>query len=396
MSVFRVKNSPFYQYDFQFKGRRFFGSTQTGDEREAKAFEKGRRAEAKRVVEHELATGRRPLTMQIACDRWWEQHGRHGSDSGIRNALDWLIAFFGPHVALHDVNDDLISQAVEARRKDVVRTGKDENGTMLYRPVSNRTVNKTVPSLLSRVFTRARKNWNATILAEPDWTTHFLPVRKRPVREITQDEENAIAAEESADYAQLWEFATIMGLRRREMLLTWPQVDFKLQVIRIIGKGSVPAILPLPPRALEILQGLRGNHKTHVFTFKAQRTRFCTKTRDPKTGDRFKFIRGQRYPMTYHGISTNKQRTWAKAGVDARIHDLRHTAGMRTLRATGNLRLVQGLLRHTDIKTTATFYTDANLTDLRAGLEQTARHQESQKNPQTEILEVVKPQKDKA
>jgi hypothetical protein len=28
---------------------------------------------------------------------------------------------------------------------------------------------------------------------------------------------------------------------------------------------------------------------------------------------------------------------WKKAGVDARIHDLRHTTGMRTLRKTGNL-----------------------------------------------------------
>lgn len=396
MSVFKVRNSPYYQFDFQIKGHRFYGSTEERDERKAKDIEKSKKAEARRIVEHAIATGRRPLTMQTACDRWWDQYGSRGNDSGIRHALDWLIAFFGPQTALHDINDDLVSQAVAARRKDVVRTGRDASGKMLYRPVSNRTVNKTVPSLLSRVFTRARRNWSATILTEPDWTTHFLAVRKRPIREITIAEQNAIAAEESTDYAELWEFATIMGLRRRELLLTWPQVDFKLQVIRIIGKGDVPAVLPLPPRALEILRGLRGNHPTHVFTFKAERTRLCPKTRDPKTGERFKFNRGQRYPMTYHGISSNKQRSWAKAGVDARIHDLRHTAGMRTLRATGNLRIVQGLLRHTDIKTTSTYYTDANLTDLRAAMVQTDAHQKSQTNSQTENFAVVKPLKDKA
>jgi DNA repair photolyase len=73
-----------------------------------------------------------------------------------------------------------------------------------------------------------------------------------------------------------------------------------------------------------------------VFTFVAERTRRC-----PKTGR--KFIKGQRYPMTYYGIGTNKRRKWPKAGVDARIHDTRHTTGQRTLRATGNLRLVQQL-----------------------------------------------------
>jgi hypothetical protein len=46
----------------------------------------------------------------------------------------------------------------------------------------------------------------------------------------------------------------------------------------------------------------------------------------PKTGA--KFIRGQRYPITYYGMGSDK-RKWAKAGVDARIHDLRHTASQK-------------------------------------------------------------------
>jgi hypothetical protein len=58
--------------------------------------------------------------------------------------------------------------------------------------------------------------------------------------------------------------------------------------------------------------------------------------------------------------------------VKARIHDLRHTTGMRTLRRTGNLKLVQKPPGHSDIKTTATFYTDAMVEDLRAAMEATA------------------------
>lgn len=327
--------------------------------------------------------------MDVAFDKWWEEVGKHGSDPDMKRALKWLKGQMGPRVALHDINDAMVTEAVEARRKHVKRAGRGASDVQLYKPLSNRTVNKTVPSLLSRVFTRAKENWSAIIINPPDWSKHFLPEQKRPVREITAGEELAINEVESREYSQLWEFAGIMGLRRKELLLTWPQVDFDLSVIRIIGKGGVPAILPLTHRAYEILWGLRGNDKLHVFTFVAQRTRRC-----PKTGT--KFVRGQRYPMTYYGIGTDKRRQWAKAGVDARMHDLRHTTGMRTLRTTGNMKLVQKLLRHTDIRTTAKFYTDATVEDIRAGMESTAQRTESQKKPQTENLAPAKPMKDKA
>ncbi|MET4023803.1 tyrosine-type recombinase/integrase [Bradyrhizobium sp. S3.2.12] len=82
-------------------------------------------------------------------------------------------------------------------------------------------------------------------------------------------------------------------------------------------------------------------------------------------------MKGDRHPNTYYGIGSNK-RKWKKAGVDARIHDLRHTTGMRTLRKTGNLRVVQKILGHTDIAITAKFYTDATVEDMRAAMEATA------------------------
>ncbi len=384
MSVFRVKNSPYFQFDFQIKGHRFYGSTESKNEREAKEVEKAKRAEAARLVIDSIATGRKPMTVAVACDRWWDQVGKHGSDPDLERALNWLADHLGPQVALHDINDDMVSSAVEARRKCVMRAGVDDKGKQLYRPIGNRTVNKTVTSLLRRVMRKARKAWSVTILKEPDWKEHFLTERKRPVREITAEEDVALDNIESIEYAQLREFAEIMGLRRKELLLTWPQVDFNEKVIRIIGKGDVPATLPLTRRAFEILWGLRGNDKLHVFTFVAQRTRRC-----PKTGQ--DFVKGKRYPMTYYGIGTNRRRKWPKAGVDARLHDTRHTTGQRTLRATGNLKLVQTLLRHTEIGTTAEFYTDTTMNDLRAGMESV----ESQKKSQTKTKAPVKAMKDK-
>lgn len=385
MSVFRVRNSPYFQYDFRLKGHRFYGSTEETDEREARRFERDRKEEAKQFVKQALDAGRKPMTLGIAANRWWDEVGRHGSDPDLDRALGWLADQIGPDTLLHAVNDDVVSRAVEARRKCVMRAGRDSKGVQLYRPLSARTVNKTVPSLLRRVMNRARDNWSVAILTPPRWKAHFLPERKRPVREITADEDKALDEVESREYALLREFAEIMGLRRRELLLKWTQVDFDQATIAIIGKGGVPAILPLSKRAYEILWGMKGHDKENVFTFVAQRTRRC-----PKTGT--EFVRGQRYPMTYYGIGTNRRRKWVKAGVDARLHDTRHTTGQRNLRATGNLRHVQQLLRHTEIRTTAKFYTDTTMTDLRAGMERT----ESQKNSQTENSEPANTKKDQA
>jgi len=96
--------------------------------------------------------------------------------------------------------------------------------------------------------------------------------------------------------------------------------------------------------------------------------------------------------MTYYGIGTNWRRKRAKAGASAPLHDLRHTAGQRTLRATGNLKLVQTLLGHTEITTSAKFYADTSMTDLRDGLNRT----ESQKKSQMEPQVTQKTSKDKA
>jgi integrase len=385
MSVFRVKNSPYYQFDFQLKSHRFYGSTQASNEREAREVEKAKRAEAQRLLEESVRSRSKPMTIGVACDRWWQEVGQHDNDPDIERALNWLKEQIGPNVALHDINDNVVSEAKEARRKHVIRAGRDSNGIQLHRPISARTVNKTVPSLLRRVMNKARKAWSVTIFKEPNWSEHFIEERKRPVREITIEEDGRLDEVESREYAELREFGEAMGLRRRALILTWPQVDFNAATITIIRKGGEPQVLPLSQRVYEILWGLRGNDRVHVFTFIAQRTRRC-----PKTG--IEFVKGKRYPMTYYGIGTNWRRKREKAGIDARLHDMRHTAGQRTLRATGNLKLVQTLLGHTEITTTAKFYTDTTMTDLRDGLNRT----ESQKKSQIESGTGRKALKDKA
>lgn len=365
MSVYRDPRSPFWQFDFQRRGLRFSGSTGLTDKRDAEKFEDAEKAKAKILIDRIEASASGPLTIERACGRWWNEHGRHLNDPAIKSRLDWIVAQVGARTPLHAITDDTVARLVEARRLDVKRSGADQDGRPLYREITANTVNKTTIVLLRRVLRRARDNWNATILREPVWKNHFLKETRRAVRELSAAEDLALDQVERHDYARLREFAEITGLRRGNLLLTWTQVNFEQATVAVVTKGGIPRILPLTRRAYEILWSRRGHHPEFVFTYVAQRTK-----KIPKGGALR--IKGQRYPVTYSGFGSQKQRSWQKAGVDARIHDLRHTTGMRTLRATGNLRLVQKLLGHTDIAITAKFYTDATLEDLRAGMETTA------------------------
>ncbi|EKS38742.1 tyrosine-type recombinase/integrase [Afipia clevelandensis] len=69
--------------------------------------------------------------------------------------------------------------------------------------------------------------------------------------------------------------------------------------------------------------------------------------------------------MTREGLKTE----WRRAKLDAvlldyRFHDNRHTAATGILRATGNLKAVQKLLRHSDVSTTSK-YAHALIDDVR-------------------------------
>ncbi len=50
MSVRRDPRSPFWQYNFQVRGRRFFGSTKKTTRREAEAVERAEREKAKALI----------------------------------------------------------------------------------------------------------------------------------------------------------------------------------------------------------------------------------------------------------------------------------------------------------------------------------------------------------
>src|SRR5258708_2411259 len=179
MSVYRHKNSPYWQFDFQIDGYRFSGSTElTGSKRDAQAFEDGQKASARELLANIAAAGSAPLTLKRACDRWWSEHSRHLNDPDLEARLDWIANQIGPQTPLHAITDDMVSKMVEARRLDVRRSGRDSDGKQLYRPITARTVNKTTLSLLRRGMHPAPRNRNPTPLPEPKGKKHWLKETK--------------------------------------------------------------------------------------------------------------------------------------------------------------------------------------------------------------------------
>jgi integrase len=355
MSVYPRKNG-IYVYDFEVKGLRFFGSTGLRSKRAAEEFERAKRKEAAAIADAAVKQRAAPMTINAATDKFWEEVG-DGYAGTYRQtvfaSLGWLVKQLGKNTVLRDIGPSQVNDAIAARRGE---------------GVSNATVNRTVTELLRRILKRSKARWGQTIDTTIEWADMMLPEPKERIRELREAEEIDLRGTMRADYLPAIAFVLASGCRLAEpVALRWSHIDWKALTVTIHGKGDKRETIPLGDELRAILAPLRGHHPEHVFTYVGQRTR-----KNPKTGKTI--TKGKRYPITYEGLKTAWRRHGApKAKVeDFRFHDMRHTAATRLLRETGNLKLVQRLLRHEHITTTVK-YAHADLDDLRAGMNRVSK-----------------------
>ena len=342
MSVYKPKGSPYWHYDFQLRGVRFYGSTGTTSKSTARTVEARERTKA---ATSGGAARRRPMTLTAATGRYWSEIAEHQTshattDYQLANLNDGL----GKDALLADVTDNEIAEYVARRRADV----------------SNASVNREV-QLLKRVFRRADLVWKADIGDMPNWREIMLTEPAGRVRELSDDEEGRLFAKLRTDFHPLIEFALMTGVRLNNALrLTWTQVNFETMEITLRVKSKRPGgdvhVVPITSAMRALLASQRGHNAIFVFTYVCKRSR----------GQRRK---GERYPFSTGGW----RRDWGKALEaakieDFRFHDTRHTAATRTLRATNNLKVVQQQLGHADIATTAR-YAHATTDDVRKAME---------------------------
>jgi integrase len=344
VSVYKTKKSPFYQYDFQIRGRRFYGSTERTSRTEAEKFEGVERKKAKDLVLAE-AKSRSSLSIDDVAVRLWDDVAQHDADDQATSTnLARLVEYFGRTTPLTDIDHNRAKQMVAWRRGHRVsrrgkRTKQQEDALPL---VSNSTVNRSATKVLQRLFTFSRSE-GAVFENEPKWDELLLPEPEERVRELQDDEAVAVDDSMRDDYRPFFDFVRASGMRLKECVtLRWSEVNFGTKQIVRTGKGGRRIVFPITPAVREILFPLQGHHAEFVFTYVAI-----------YGNKHLGRVKGQRYPVTYTGAKTAWQRLRTASGLlDFRFHDFRHDFGSKLLRDSGNLKLVQKAMNHRDIKST--------------------------------------------
>src|SRR5262245_12829854 len=116
MSIRRDPRSPFWQYNFQIRGRRFFGSTKKANKREAEVVERQERERAKLLVA-QTEHARTSLRLDDIAGRYWQEVGQHHAGAiGTEHRLALLIEFFGKDKLLTAITSDDVAKLVAWRR----------------------------------------------------------------------------------------------------------------------------------------------------------------------------------------------------------------------------------------------------------------------------------------
>lgn len=366
MSVYKRPGQTVYSYDFRHHGHRFSGSTGCPTKREAERFEE----ELKRKLKAHTASRDAPMTFMTATTLWWEQKGKFRADAiDQERYLAWLQDVIGRKTLIADISDSDIARAVAKRRGEMVEF-RNKKGKLTKPPhlPSNATVNRAVCEPMRGMLRRAKKTWKQHV-QDIEWGEHWLDEAQERVREASPDEERKALAGMRDDYEPALRFAFLSGCRRAEIVgLTWSKVNFFSREFTVTGKGERSRTIPMTDVIHTLLWDIKDHHPEAVFTYVCQRP-----------GE--KQTKGGRYPITLEGFKTAWRRARARAELsDFRFHDTRHTAATRLVRATGNLKLAQSLLGHTEIATTSR-YAHVTKDDLRAGMEaaQAARPQRKKK-----------------
>jgi len=86
--VRRDPRSPFWQYRFQIRNRKFFGSTKKTTKREAEKVEAVERERARALIA-QTEHARTSLRLDDVAGRYWMEHGQHLAGTNMWGWLAW-------------------------------------------------------------------------------------------------------------------------------------------------------------------------------------------------------------------------------------------------------------------------------------------------------------------
>lgn len=312
-----------------------------------------------------------PLEMFIS-EKWIPNHVENGKHSPSTKAFygymaDDIISFFGNHVELKKINrEDLERYEKYLRTEAKTQRGKPLSETSIRRHLETlRNVFryalkggyiKSDPFLTYQIETKSDEAETVDFLT-PDEAKHFLQCLE----------------DESLYWQCMMRIALTNGLRRGELVgLCWQDIDFEISRITVRRNVTVD---------------VKDKNGYHIGSTKAKRQRYAYITpviknllisfreqtkekynldnvpgysRKPKQDDLcFVFCTPTDIHKPIYPTSPEKwiKRFEQRNGIRAvSMHDLRHSAGTLAKIAGMDLKDIQDMLGHRDLKTTAKYY----------------------------------------
>lgn len=332
MSVYQKKGSPYWHFDFIVQGRRFYGSTGAKTKREALKVEAAKRVQA---VTGELLRAAVP-TLDEAANTWWEAKGRDLKSAATWEArLDVAVKLIGANVPVNEVDADTLRKAIAKRRAQPTKHGK---------PRSNTTINRDIVEVIRPVIRMAREDLNSRVgqgVPFPDikWRSLTLAEPKPVPREHTRQDINRVIEALPEHWHDFARFAATYGCRLSEMFFKPEALNLSTRRLTLRDrKNDSDHVLPLLPADFAMLAA----RVTRAKAAKLDTVWY----RETQAGLK---------PLTYNAAKWAMRRAFKAVGVGKGAHDFRHFAAMDTLKRSGNIRLAQRLLGHSNIASTMVY-----------------------------------------
>ncbi|WP_161912091.1 site-specific integrase [Methylosinus sp. C49] len=337
--LYRRKNSKVYHFDFRLNGMRFYGSTGCTDKREAETFVQRVEVEAyRRPPPQSDATVKGDRTLSQAISDYIDQHLKHLSGSRKRiGDLQNIETKLGGDIMLSQINRTVMIQLRDKRLNDF-RWDMPTQGV-----VSRGTVNEMLRAL-DGMLNYACETWDVPKRYSKLGKV-LLKIPKPKTRVYTLEEQDRICKHLCTEDQAIVHALIRTALRRQNLVeLKWEDVNLETGVLYLRVKGGDPEVIPMTPDIRAIIEERRGNHPVYVFTYLVPERRHFAKLGWMEAGSRF--------PVKGDVFYRHFRNACRKEGISGRVHDCRHTGATRTLIATHDLRAVQKLLKHKNIKDT--------------------------------------------
>ena len=333
MAVYKKKNSPYWYIQFQLNGETYIKSSKTTNKKLADALEKQWRDE---IIESGMTGKREHITVEKALELFVESKKKQASRSNLPSIVRHILSHIDPKMRLFDLRLSHVSK--------------------LQLALLDKVSLLTAKHILSNLRAAINVADSFGYITSPGWKFPSLVAPKGRLMFLS-DEQEAKLLKELDPYAsrpgipenfmnrpplllrQLEDSYAIVvalldtGMRIGELItLTWKDVDFKANVIRVYRhKVKNESVITMTKRLRSVFESL-GKGKEADFIFE-----------------------GRKGQCRSHANSAIRK-AFKRAGLDGyHIHDLRHTFATRLIRNGATLFEVMKMLGHTSMETTMVY-----------------------------------------